>query len=609
MNIKCYYFFVKSYHMFSLDSHDVNSEQEAAILHDGSVLLTACPGSWKTRTVAYKIAYELSMLTSKKKRVIAITYTNTAADEIKERIELLWVDTRQLWIGTIHAFCLEWILRPYSLYVEELKFGFKVLNSYDSEDIITELCKSQIGIKYYDFHLTATSDGFRLVNTDPKKQKTLEKVLEQYQKTLIDNHQIDFEWILHYSFKILNENPIICATLSNLFPWILIDEYQDTKEIQYQILARILKAGSCKTRLFIVGDPNQAIFDSLGGYPMPKEEIERISGLSITPHVLSNNYRSSSVIIDYFSNYKTFPVNAVPAWKYKDVSSIITFNDTIDSEKLCEEISKLIVFNISNGISPNEICILGPWWIHLWAIARTLMAKLPDYSFDWPWMSPISRDIDNFWYKISRVALTEPSPNLYIRRLRWAQEIIQELLNIWVSIWNMDSKGFLRMCNSVHIAEGDGLVYLGAFFSEFCTRTSIDIDVYPLLREHYDSFFASAEARIDKLKIENPCIGDMESFRKVFKQRSGITVSTMHWAKGTEYDVVIAFWLLQWIVPHFSDNRGWENAKKMLYVIASRARKNLHLISEIREDGRGVCRLPTEVLKRYQYNYHTSIIE
>ncbi|MGO8609149.1 UvrD-helicase domain-containing protein, partial [Rhizobium johnstonii] len=89
--------------MFMWNKDDLNPEQEAAILKPGSVFLIACPGSGKTRTLTYKIAYELSRLKSNKQFVVAITYTHRAADEIHERIESLGVDTSRLWIGTIHS--------------------------------------------------------------------------------------------------------------------------------------------------------------------------------------------------------------------------------------------------------------------------------------------------------------------------------------------------------------------------------------------------------------------------------------------------------------------------------------------------------------------------
>lgn len=156
--------------MFIWEKDSINKEQEDAILEDNSVLLIACPGSGKTRTLTFKIAYELSRLKSDKEFVIAITYTNRASDEIKERVELLGVDTSQLWIGTIHSFCMEWILKPYHLYSERLKNGFKVINSFDSEKILTELCKpyKEEKITYYDCGILAKTDNFYLTCLDTK---------------------------------------------------------------------------------------------------------------------------------------------------------------------------------------------------------------------------------------------------------------------------------------------------------------------------------------------------------------------------------------------------------------------------------------------------------
>jgi predicted ATP-dependent endonuclease of OLD family len=134
--------------IISLEFEEVSPEeaiqslflQEKAVLQDGHVFLVACPGSGKTRTLTYKAAYELSRLTSSKQYVVAITYTHRAADEIKERIEALGVDTEQLWIGTIHSFCLEWILKPYFIYHPTLKSGFTILGAHESEEILTRLC-------------------------------------------------------------------------------------------------------------------------------------------------------------------------------------------------------------------------------------------------------------------------------------------------------------------------------------------------------------------------------------------------------------------------------------------------------------------------------------
>jgi DNA helicase-2/ATP-dependent DNA helicase PcrA len=597
--------------MFVWDKKELNKEQEEAILNPESILLIACPGSGKTRTLTYKIAYELSRLESTKEYVIAITYTNNAADEIKHRIELLGVNIEQLWIGTIHSFCLEWILKPYHLYSDRLKNGFRVINSYESEEILTELCKpyKKQKITYWDCGLLAKTDNIYLTCIDSSKHKSIQSIISEYFQILEQNNQIDFEQILFYSFKLLENKPIISKILCQLFPFILIDEYQDTKEIQYNIISSILKASNGESKTLIVGDPNQSIYDSLGGYPMPKEELEKLLGFSLLQGSLSKNYRSSEKIINYFEHFKTFDNEISPNSSDKNYPSNITFNSSISVENIIEEISKLILFNINKeSILPNEICIVAPQWVHLASITRQLMIKMPDYSFDGPGMAPFSRDIENFWYKLSRIILTEPSPYMYIRRLRWSREILNDLELAGVDVSSLSSKRFLKICNSININENEGLKHLEMFFKEISNKLSLNINNYPTLIEHHNSFFKSSQNRIERLiKEGNPFIGDIENFRKVFKQREGITVSTVHGVKGEEYDTMIGFAILDDYIPHFSDEKGDENSRKMLYVLASRARKNLHIISEkgraVNSYHAPVGKTPTPNLLNYEYEY------
>ncbi len=113
--------------MFTWGCDDLNSEQKAAVLHPGSVFLVACPGSGKTKTLTYKIAYELSRLQFKKQYVIAITYTNRAADEIRERIEALGVDASRLWV--------------WSGYLNRMAYIMKLLNT-DFESLINTSARS-----------------------------------------------------------------------------------------------------------------------------------------------------------------------------------------------------------------------------------------------------------------------------------------------------------------------------------------------------------------------------------------------------------------------------------------------------------------------------------
>lgn len=570
--------------MFAWTDRELNSEQTAAIRAPGSVFLVACPGSGKTRTLTYKIAYELSLLESERQFIIAITYTHRAADEIQERIERLGVDTSRLWIGTIHSFCIEWILKPYSIYEPNLAHGYRIIDLYDREKLLERLCRPYAAqrIRVYDCNYYFAHDGYHLGCPDTRKHGALHNILAEYFQTLSVNKQIDFELILWYACKLIERLPHLSVLLSRMFSMMLVDEYQDTKQIQYSIITSILRAGAGSTRLFMVGDPNQAIYGSLGGYPISIDELRQLSGIPISAWELSQNYRSSARVVEYFSNFSVHNTNITASGSNRDYQSVVSYDDQVTREALVDEIVRHIRYNVESlGIPANEICVLAPQWDHLATMTRRLVATMPTYQFDGPGMVPFAKDTENFWYKLTRIALTEPSPTMYVRRLRWAGEVLADLSDAGVDTSRISRKEILRLCNSIIINEGDGLAYLYRFFDELFSRLGVQFLNFPKLAEHHEAFFASSRQRIARLEANGvDAIGDLSFFKKAFQNSSGVTISTIHGVKGAEFDVVIAFALLEGMVPHFNDTNGEISARKMLYVVGSRARKNLYLFSE-----------------------------
>ncbi|RQR98584.1 UvrD-helicase domain-containing protein [Burkholderia sp. Bp8991] len=594
--------------MFAWTTSELNAEQAEAVREAGSVFLIACPGSGKTRTLTYKIAYELSRLQSERQFVIAITYTHRAADEIQQRIEDLGVDTARLWIGTIHAFCLEWIIKPYGIYEPALAHGYRIIDQHEKELLLEQLCQpyARERITFFDCEYYFAHDGYHLGCPNPAKHLSLHAILAEYFRTLEANRQIDFELLLWHACKLVERIPDISRLLSQVFSIVLVDEYQDTKEIQYAIIASILRSGAGATRLFMVGDPNQAIYGSLGGYPIDLADLRALTNLAITPKHLSFNYRSSSRIIEYFGNFNVYNTQIVPGGEDQDYPSLISYNTQVAREDLIEEIARLVRHNIENlGIPPQELCVLAPQWVHLATITRGLAAALPQYQFDGPGMVPFARDTENFWYKLSRIALTEPSPGMYSRRLRWAEEVLRDLRHVGVDTSNLSAKTFLRESNAIDVQEHAGLEYLRRYFDEIFQRLQVQYREIGQLRDHHAAFFESSARRIARLQNDGVAgIADLEFFRRVFQNREGITVSTIHGVKGAEFDVVLAFALLEGMVPHFNDQNGPQSARKLLYVIGSRARKNLHLFSERgRPRGRNNVYLPTRSLAACVFNY------
>jgi hypothetical protein len=593
--------------VFVWNEDDLNAEQVDAIEHDGSVFLIACPGSGKTRALTYKIALELSRLESDRQWVVAITYTHRAAEEIEERIERLGVDTERLWIGTIHSFCLDWILRPYAIYHDKLKFGFRVADQHEIEQRLEGLCQDRHPrIQPRDCNYYYTSQGCRVLAPNPARRSQILEVLEDYWAGLEADRIIDFEMILKYAHDLITNEQSISILLSSIFKFILVDEFQDTKEIQYAILAAILRAGAGQTRTFLVGDPNQAIYGSLGGYAMTREDFAAQCGLELANKSLSINYRSSSRIVEYFANYCMLAADIEAGGSDRDYASLVSFDEETTHQNVENEIVRLIRYNCEQlGVAAHEVCVVGPQWTQLAPLTRRLMSALPEYSFDGPGMAPFASDQNNFWFKVARLALTEPSPQLYVRRMRWAGEILADLSHVGILVSDLSKRELLRRCNGIQIDQDDGLAFLRLFFDEFCLAVGFELTDSPALAEHHNRFFVRSESRIAKL--EEAGVRDVSAismFRRVFASRTGITVSTIHGVKGAEFDTVIAFALLDGMVPHFTDPDRERSAKKLLYVICSRPRKNLHLIAETgRRNGLGHPYSTTEILSTCAFNY------
>ena len=285
------------------------------------------------------------------------------------------------------------------------------------------------------------------------------------------------------------------------------------------------------------------------------------------------------------------------------------FDQQTHRDDLEAELVRLIKYNVeTQGIAAHEVCIVAPRWVHLASMTRRLVAALPGYSFDGPGMVPFARDVDNFWYKLARIILTEASPQLYVRRMRWAGDVIAGLQDAGVDTAGLDRKRLLRTCNAIEIGETDGLTFLRAFFDQLCAALGIYHGAYSSLKEHHDAFFDCSQRRVDLLVKEgSPAIAEVAMFKKVFADRTGITISTIHGVKGAEFDAVIAYGLLEGMVPHFSDPAQIETAKKLVYVVSSRARKNLHLISERgRSRGWSGDYQPTDVIVGCAFQSHIS---
>lgn len=566
----------------------LNPQQKQVCIDEGNILLKACPGSGKTRTLTYKIAYLVEKYIDSKKLNIAITYTNRAADEIRERLEKVETPEDKVWVGTIHQFCLEFIIRPYTMYHKRLRKGYHIIDEYVTKQYIEEIIE-ELGIDI----------GY-------SKPFEYPEILEKYQKKLLDEKEIDFNDILSISFDLISDKKFIAENISGIIRTILVDEYQDTNELQYKILSSIVRADK-KIQVTFVGDTDQAIYGGLGGVAKTCDELQKEFGIKFLERKLDGCYRSTQRIVDYYSYFQLKGMKIQAVSDIKDEIGCLIYDNTINKSELFEKIACIVKDELSKGIPETEICIIAPQWWLLFPLSKKMKELLPDVKFDAPDITPIKYDPMNIFYLISKLLFTESGKRITSRK-RVANEIIEILTEEYKIRLSeqIDSYRVLKVINSIYPTNENGIAYLQEAITKFLVGIGIELSIEASLYKAYEDFMERIKDRVKNNHLST----DIDVFRQCFKEKEGVVINTFHGVKGEEYTTVIAFGILKGYIPHWDiiinkpiDYQKNET-KKLLYVVCSRAKKNLFLFSEQgRTTQKGAPLLSTDEILEIDYEY------
>ena len=566
----------------------LNPQQKQVCIDEGNILLKACPGSGKTRTLTYKIAYLVEKYIDSKKLNIAITYTNRAADEIRERLEKVETPEDKVWVGTIHQFCLEFIIRPYTMYHKRLRKGYHIIDEYVTKQYIEEIIE-ELGIDI----------GY-------SKPFEYPEILEKYQKKLLDEKEIDFNDILSISFDLISDKKFIAENISGIIKTILVDEYQDTNELQYKILSSIVRADK-KIQVTFVGDTDQAIYGGLGGVAKTCDELQKEFGIKFLERKLDGCYRSTQRIVDYYSYFQLKGMKIQAVSDIKDEIGCLIYDNTINKSELFEKIACIVKDELSKGIPETEICIIAPQWWLLFPLSKKMKELLPDVKFDAPDITPIKYDPMNIFYLISKLLFTESGKRITSRK-RVANEIIEILTEEYKIRLSeqIDSYRVLKVINSIYLTNENGIAYLQEAITKFLVGIGIELSIEASLYKAYEDFMERIKDRVKNNHLST----DIDVFRQCFKEKEGVVINTFHGVKGEEYTTVIAFGILKGYIPHWDiiinkpiDYQKNET-KKLLYVVCSRAKKNLFLFSEQgRTTQKGAPLVSTDEILEIDYEY------
>lgn len=577
----------------------LTAEQKDAVRCEGDLMLTACPGSGKTRVIISKLSRVIDKIRDTPRTVACITYTNAAVQEIESRLRhhLQPGDDAYYDICTIHSFCLNHIFRPFCHLIKGYKDGFKVLTpeSAEFERHVTAICAQhgRYNLTFKDFEdftqLRMDLDG-RPIGIGIERGALTPEVATAYWKRIREAGFVDFANIIYYSLLLLRKRPEILSYVSAKFAWILVDEFQDTTDLQVEILALI--AGKKRTRFLLVGDPYQSIFRFAGARPDLAEQFAgRITAR--TDKQLSGNFRSSAPIIAHANMLypRTPPMTAVgrarkyteqPVWQHGASAFTVITDYFLPAIEALE-------------IPMGEAAILAPTWYSLFPLGR----RLREYgvSIVGPGARPYRRN-RQFAPMAEQVCgyLMEPRPDAIAGIER---TLFNTLLDVtgrpYFDIFSYRGRVIVfrlldhaRRLHQVHMGGIAWLEAAAAAFSQVLIEeeylTSGDNDVFAMSVEEMKT-----DMRNNKVDLANLTIDDLGIYAS---PDAALKLATLHNAKGREYMAVALIDLHEGRIPFYQarDAEDIEEAKRLFYVGVTRAKRFLLYVTDASDSRNGPTR-------------------
>ena len=585
----------------------LSKAQKEAVMHkDGPMMVLAGPGSGKTLVITKRIQYLISRYNILPQRILVITFTRAAANEMRERFYTLAGETLPVSFGTFH-----------SVFFTILKYAYhysadNILPEHKKYDFIREI------ITDHELEIEDESDFMRSVIQEISLVKgqmipldyyhsgccgdeIFKEIFHAYEEKLHTNRWIDFDDILVYTYELLKEREDIRKAWQQKFPYILIDEFQDINKIQYEIVKML--SGEQKN-LFIVGDDDQSIYKFRGARPelmlnFPKDfkNTKRV--------ILNQNYRCGKEIVqtaeDIISyNTKRFE-KKMQAQEDKEAKvEIRTFKDHYEENKhivytIREEMAKKTpLSNIAILYRTNQ----GP---------RQLIGALMAYNIPFYMQDAVPNLFDHWISKniidYMRLAMGDRRRSTFLRVMNRPKRYISreyltdsevsfdDLLEKvkdkpWLYEYVEDFKEDLRIMKDMtplmainYIRKSVGY---NAYIAEYARFRKIQeeefIQVLEELQESakgydtYEEWFAYIQEYSEELNRQS---------RENEQAKEGVVVSTMHSTKGLEFERVFLPDVNEDIIPHKKSMKeeDIEEERRLFYVAVTRAKKYLHILS------------------------------
>ena len=589
-----------------------DKQQEAVLKCDGPLLVLAGAGSGKTRVLTTKIAYLIKEKGINPYNILAITFTNKAAKEMKDRtISLIGDNLRDLQISTFHSFGLR-IVRDNC---DRLGYerNFVIMDSDDSLTVVKKILKDMdkdpkiYNPKAIRNKISSCKNEF-ITPDDYEKytasdyEKIVCDVYRKYEQKLLKNNSVDFDDLLILPIKLFKKYPSVLESYQERFKYILIDEYQDTNEAQY-ILTKMISA---KYRnICVVGDIDQAIYGWRGAnyknilnFEKDYKECETV--------LLEENYRSTKNILDaandVIKNNKNRKDKVL--WSKKGEGDKIeyfrAFNERDEAQYAIRKIKELS----NKGISYQEMAILYRTNAQSRILEEELLKENLPYRVVGSFYFYSRKEIKDL---IAYLRLIHNSnDNVSLLRvintpkrgigLKTIENLTIKADSKGISIYDAIDSGkeleFKKVIEDLKkVSENltlteliDKVLDASGMKSELESEKSLDAEVRLENLEEFKSITKSFEEREGLISLEDflfeiSLISDVEEYKD---DSNKISLMTIHSVKGLEFDYVFVVGMEEGIFPHINslmENSELEEERRLCYVAITRARKQLHLVN------------------------------
>ncbi len=586
-----------------------NEQKKAATFKDGPCLVIAGAGSGKTKVLTTRIA-NLIENGVKPYNILAITFTNKAAGEMRERVNNI-INAHDAFIGTFHSFGLKIIRENSALF--NLTSAFTLIDTEDQTSIIKKIMKDlnitdkmispafiKSKISFIKNNMLSKSEIANFLISE--NEKIAVKIYYEYEKILKRNNTLDFDDLLKKPVELFNSNKEVLEKYQDKFKYILIDEYQDTNEVQYKLVKLLSKK---YLNLFVVGDPSQSIYAFRGANYQNILNFEKdFKGCTVIK--LPQNYRSTQTILDAANEVISHNKQRKDLDLFSDLGQgvkikyIRTFNDSMENKRVVDEIQKLC----EEGYNRKDMAIFYRTNAQSRSIEDALVKANIPYKVFGSFYFYKRKEIKDLLAYLKLIA--NPSDDVSLERVinepkrkigdKTIENLREKARSLNISMFEaIDSGKELEfknlILNLIEISKDtsitgliDKTLELSKMKETYENDKSLESDIrlenlmeFRSVSETYEK--ETGNVNLSDFLMEVSLVSDAAEYSL---DADAVTLMTVHSAKGLEFKIVFIIGLEENIMPiskALYDDEELEEERRLMYVAITRAKEKLYLLN------------------------------